>query len=117
MKSWLRSVASAIAPSAHGFVVHLNIVLYATAHWLCVPVMPFLTKKLGADPVMFGYLQTFAGFAQLIGGPFLGESRGYTLDLNLILPFISQLVLFSRLDCRCVWSTIGFEHKSDCGRA
>ena len=53
-------------------VVHLNIVFYALAHWMCVPVLPFLSKKLGADPVMFGYLQTFANLAQLIGGPLLG---------------------------------------------
>eukprot|EP00047_Mylnosiga_fluctuans_P014094 m.35355 g.35355 ORF g.35355 m.35355 type:complete len:429 (+) comp5314_c0_seq1:37-1323(+) len=53
-------------------VVHANIVLYSMAHWMCVPIIPFLSKRLGADPVMFGYLQTAAGLAQLIGGPLLG---------------------------------------------
>lgn len=59
-------------------IVYLNIIFYAFAYWMCVPVMPFLSKKLGADPVMFGYLQTFAGFAQLIGGPLLG----WVVDLH-----------------------------------
>lgn len=29
-------------------VVHVNIVLYALCFWLCQPVLPFLSKKLGA---------------------------------------------------------------------
>ncbi len=54
-------------------VVYITIALYALSYWMCVPVLPFLSKKLGMDPIMFGYLQTFYGFFQFIGGPFLGE--------------------------------------------
>jgi OCT family organic cation transporter-like MFS transporter 18 len=33
----------------------------------------YLTKKLGADPVTFGYLQTTFAVVQLAGGPLFGR--------------------------------------------
>ena len=33
----------------------------------------YLTKKLGVDPVMFGYLQTTFAITQLAGGPLFGQ--------------------------------------------
>ncbi|CAG2197507.1 SLC22A18 [Mytilus edulis] len=35
--------------------------------------LPYLTKKLGVDPVMFGYLQTTFAVVQLAGGPLFGQ--------------------------------------------
>lgn len=54
-------------------VININVVLYSMANWIVGPVIPFLSKRFGADPVMFGYLQSAAGLAQLVGGPFLGK--------------------------------------------
>ena len=52
--------------------VYTSIAIYAMANWMCAPVLPFLMQHLGADPLIFGYLQTCAGLAQMLGGPLLG---------------------------------------------
>merc|ERR1711990_732922 len=39
-------------------LVHLNIVVYAAAFWMQQPVLPFLSKELGADEVTFGQLSS-----------------------------------------------------------
>eukprot|EP00051_Salpingoeca_urceolata_P016157 m.213269 g.213269 ORF g.213269 m.213269 type:complete len:413 (+) comp18603_c1_seq1:240-1478(+) len=54
-------------------VVHLNIVFYAASYWSTQPVLPWLSEKLGADVVLFGYLQTLFSFVQLVGGPMIGR--------------------------------------------
>ena len=37
------------------------------------PVLPFLSKKLGADAVVFGQLQTLFSAVQLVGNPVIGR--------------------------------------------
>ncbi|XP_019855205.1 PREDICTED: solute carrier family 22 member 18-like [Amphimedon queenslandica] len=54
-------------------VCHTVIFLYATAFWINIGVFPFLTKKLGIDTVIFGYLQTVSAIALLLGGPLFGR--------------------------------------------
>lgn len=46
-------------------VVHLNIVVYAFAYWLAQPVFPFISNNLGADPIVFGYLQSSISILQV----------------------------------------------------
>lgn len=49
-----------------------------------VPVFPYLSKQLGADPVVFGYLSSFNQFVMLVGAPIIGkliDSRGAKLAL------------------------------------
>ena len=42
---------------------HANITIYAMCYWMTVPILPFVSKNLGADPIVFGYLQTaFSAF-------------------------------------------------------
>lgn len=53
--------------------VHLNIVLYSTCFFAQAQVLPYLTKKIGLHPVVYGYLQTAFAIAQLIGGPLFGR--------------------------------------------
>ena len=68
------------------FILHLNIFCYAFAFWMTQPILPFLTKQLGADVVVFGYFQTFFSVAQFIGGPFIGQvvdSHGANVALLL----------------------------------
>lgn len=54
-------------------ITHLNTFLYATCFFIQAGSLPYLTKKLGADPVTFGQLQTVFAIAQLIGGPIYGR--------------------------------------------
>ncbi|XP_072905369.1 solute carrier family 22 member 18 [Hemitrygon akajei] len=59
-----------------GFVIlitHFNMALYSTCFWIQNGVMPYLSKKLGMDAVMFGYLQTTFAIVQLLGGPLFGR--------------------------------------------
>lgn len=56
----------------------------------------FLTKSLGADPVVFGQLQTAFAVAQLAGGPVygrLGDMMGERMAL--ILAFASAAASYS----------------------
>ncbi|OWF38856.1 solute carrier family 22 member 18-like [Mizuhopecten yessoensis] len=52
---------------------HVNIFLYATCFWIQTGALPYLTKKLGVDMVVFGYLQTTFAIVQLAGGPLFGR--------------------------------------------
>ncbi|BFZ11456.1 hypothetical protein BsWGS_14495 [Bradybaena similaris] len=54
-------------------VTHVNIFLYSCAFWIQQAVVPYLSKELGADPVVFGYLQTSFAVVQLAGGPLFGR--------------------------------------------
>ncbi|GCB60574.1 hypothetical protein scyTo_0011158 [Scyliorhinus torazame] len=62
--------------SRSGFVIlviHINMALYSTCFWIQSGVMPYLSKRLGMDTVMFGYLQTTFAIIQLLGGPLFGR--------------------------------------------
>ncbi|KAK3588585.1 hypothetical protein CHS0354_001911 [Potamilus streckersoni] len=54
-------------------VTHINIFLYAACFWIQTGTLPYLSKKLGVNPVMFGYLQTTFAVVQLAGGPLFGR--------------------------------------------
>ncbi len=65
-------------------VTHFNVFLYATCFFIQVGTMPYLSKKLGADPTTFGQLQTVFAIVQLMGGPLygrLGDTMGERLAL------------------------------------
>eukprot|EP00283_Hemiselmis_rufescens_P025123 CAMPEP_0173450078 /NCGR_PEP_ID=MMETSP1357-20121228/43998_1 /TAXON_ID=77926 /ORGANISM="Hemiselmis rufescens, Strain PCC563" /LENGTH=184 /DNA_ID=CAMNT_0014416727 /DNA_START=11 /DNA_END=562 /DNA_ORIENTATION=- len=67
-------------------LVHLNITLYALTFWLTRPVLPFLSTQLGADSVVFGYLQTVFSFVQLLGAPIIGrlcDTQGAKIALQM----------------------------------
>ncbi|XP_051885006.1 solute carrier family 22 member 18 [Pristis pectinata] len=91
---------------------HFNMALYSTCFWIQNGIMPYLSKKLGMDAVMFGYLQTTFAIIQLLGGPLFGRfgdlfgsraalslaylSSGFTcvlmgLSTNVSLLFLSRL--------------------------
>ncbi|CAD7965633.1 unnamed protein product [Amoebophrya sp. A25] len=54
-------------------LVHLNIISYAFAYWITQPVLPYLSKSLGADAITFGYLQTVTSVMQILGGAAIGR--------------------------------------------
>ncbi|XP_042197441.1 solute carrier family 22 member 18 [Callorhinchus milii] len=47
--------------------------LYSTFFWIQTGVMPYLSRRLGMDTVVFGYLQTAFAVIQLLGGPVFGR--------------------------------------------
>ena len=57
----------------YNVLVHSNIVVYALCYWLTQPILPFLSKDLGADMVVFGYFQTSVSILQFIGAPVVGR--------------------------------------------
>jgi len=40
---------------------------------LVVPLLPFYASAVGADPAVYGLLQTTYGVSQLVGGPLMGR--------------------------------------------
>jgi MFS family permease len=42
-------------------------------YWLSQPAFPYLSKELGADTVVFGYLQSFNSLVMMIGSPLIGK--------------------------------------------
>jgi len=78
------------------YVTHFNLFLYATCFFIQTGTLPFLTKKLGADPVVFGQLQTAFAIAQLAGGPIygrLGDLMGERVAL--VLAFASATASYA----------------------
>eukprot|EP00392_Amoebophrya_sp_AT5.2_P008697 g8725.t1 len=54
-------------------LLHANIAVYAFAYWVTQPVLPYLSKSLGADAITFGYLQTVTSVMQILGGAAIGR--------------------------------------------
>ncbi|ELU12622.1 hypothetical protein CAPTEDRAFT_166600 [Capitella teleta] len=79
-------------------ITHLNICLYATCFWIQIGALPYLTKKLGLDPVFFGYLQTTFAVVQLCGGPLFGRFGDiYGARAAMVLAFVSASLSYSIL--------------------
>ncbi|XP_067849851.1 solute carrier family 22 member 18 isoform X3 [Heptranchias perlo] len=77
-------------------VTHFNMALYSTCFWIQTGVMPYLSKRLGMDTVMFGYLQTTFAILQFLGGPLFGResfaayvaAAGSVLNTIVVLKYI-----------------------------
>ena len=54
-------------------IVHFNITIYAAGYLMQQPVLPFLSKELGADEITFGQLTSAISFLALLGGPVMGR--------------------------------------------
>lgn len=65
--------AESEAAAVEAALLHLSIVLYSCAYWMCSPLLPFLTKELGADRVVFGYMQSFFEAMQIISSVVFGR--------------------------------------------
>merc|ERR1711872_1139661 len=76
-------------------ITHFNVFMYATCYWIQSGTLPYLTKKLGADPVSFGHLQTVFAIAQLLGGPVYGRLGDLFGERTaLIVAFSSSVVTY-----------------------
>ena len=89
-KKMSRSNASRVT-----LITHINIFLYSTCYWIQSGTLPYLTKTLGADPVMFGHLQTVFSILQLLGGPVYGRIGDmYGERSALIIAFSSSVLTY-----------------------
>jgi len=76
-------------------VTHINIILYSTCYWIQSGTLPYLTKTLGADPVIFGHLQTVFSVLQLLGGPVYGRIGDmYGERTALLIAFSSSILTY-----------------------
>lgn len=81
---------------------HGAILLYSMAFFIQASTLPYLTKSLGVDPVMYGYLETAFAISQLIGGPLFGRFGDvFGGRKSFILAFISA---------SCSYGILGFAH-------
>ncbi|XP_064653154.1 solute carrier family 22 member 18-like [Lineus longissimus] len=79
-------------------ITHFNVFLYALFFWIQNGIMPFLTKKLGVNTVMYGYLQTTFATVQLLGGPVFGRFGDiYGSKYALMLAFSSATMTYGIL--------------------
>jgi len=77
-------------------ITHFNVFMYATCYWIQIGTLPYLTKKLGADPVTFGQLQTVFAVVQLLGGPLYGRLGDlFGEKLALISAFVAAVLTYS----------------------
>lgn len=77
---------------------HLNAVIYSSCFWVQIGVLPYLSKKLGADPVVFGYLQTTFAVVQLCGGPIFGRFGDiFGSRAALVLSFMAAAMSYTIL--------------------
>lgn len=78
--------------------IYFNAILYSSCFWVQIGVMPYLSKKLGADPVVFGYLQTTFALVQLCGGPIIGRFGDiFGSRAALVLSFAAAALTYSIL--------------------
>ena len=85
-------------------VTGYNRVRILTSDWLtqiiltsdCLTgTLPYLTKHLGADPIIFGHLQTVFSILQLLGGPVYGRIGDiYGEKTALIIAFSSSILTY-----------------------
>ena len=60
-----------------------------------LPPVQFLTKKLGVDAVLFGYLQTASAVAMLLGGPLFGRFGDlFGAKAALLVAFIASFFFY-----------------------
>ena len=102
-------------------VTHSIIFIYSAAFWIQIGVMPvshmvsggsgralhvtcnssptqFLSKSLGADPVVFGYMETVFAIAMLLGGPIFGRFGDlFGARSALLMAFVSSFLTYAVL--------------------
>jgi len=76
-------------------VTHFNVFMYAACFFIQTGTLPYLTKKLGADPVTFGTLSTVFSVCQLLGGPIYGRLGDVLGEKTaLLLAFTSTFLTY-----------------------
>lgn len=59
------------------YVIYASIVLYSICFMMQQPLLPYLTKELGASTAQFATLQSIFNGAQAVGGLLSGESGAH----------------------------------------
>jgi len=74
-------------------ITHFNVFLYAACYWIQSGTLPYLTKSLGADPVIFGRLKTVFSLCQLVGGPIYGRLGDLMGERTALITAFSASIL------------------------
>ncbi|XP_012521039.1 PREDICTED: solute carrier family 22 member 18 [Propithecus coquereli] len=83
-------------------LTYLLTTLELTCLFMQFSILPYLSRRLGLDSVVFGYLQTTFGVLQLLGGPVFGrfaDQRGARAALTL--SFLASSALYLLLVASC----------------
>jgi MFS family permease len=75
--------------------INLNIFVYALCYWIQTPVLPYISKELGADAVQFGTLISFVSFFSFIGAAAIGrvnDTKG--AKVSLLISQIGSFVMY-----------------------
>ncbi|XP_005384268.1 PREDICTED: solute carrier family 22 member 18 isoform X1 [Chinchilla lanigera] len=83
-------------------LTYLLAALELTCLFMQFSILPYLSRRLGLDPVAFGYLQTTFGVLQLLGGPIFGrfaDQRGARAALSL--SFLAATAFYLLLAAAC----------------
>lgn len=54
-------------------LIHASLILYSFFHWLQTPIVPYLSKEVGATPLVQGYIQSFGQLLMFAGAPLVGR--------------------------------------------
>ncbi|EGW08465.1 Solute carrier family 22 member 18 [Cricetulus griseus] len=86
-------------------IIILTYVLAAlelTCLFMQFSILPYLSRTLGLDSVVFGYVQTTFGVLQLLGGPVFGRfADQYGARAALSLSFVAASTLYLLLVASC----------------
>ena len=71
--------------------MHIDMMVLST-------LLQFLSKKLGANPVLFGYMETVFAVTMLIGGPLFGRFGDiFGARAALLMAFLSSFLTYFTL--------------------
>ncbi|TMS39269.1 hypothetical protein L596_005818 [Steinernema carpocapsae] len=87
-------------------ITYLLSVLYNVAFFLQMMIIPYVSKQLKISDTDFGYVQTFFGFSQMIGGPLFG----YYIKQNGIRQALSLCYAASLLSALMLLFSQNFTH-------
>ncbi|KAK3283158.1 hypothetical protein CYMTET_9134 [Cymbomonas tetramitiformis] len=96
MKDFNALLATLRSVSFELWIVYINIMLYAMCYQMQVPVLPYLTKRLGSDTQGYGNLQMGFGVVQFFGGLLAGPLADvYSGELLLFVSFLASALCYT----------------------
>ncbi|KAK0399722.1 hypothetical protein QR680_003179 [Steinernema hermaphroditum] len=81
-------------------------IFYNVAFFLQMMITPYVSKQLQISDTEFGYVQTFFGFTQMVGGPLFG----YYIKQNGIHKALSICYAATLLSSLILWFSQSFTH-------
>jgi len=101
MGQWVDSLTLWVGCNdSSSLLVHLNVLLYALCFWIQQPILGYLSTELGANPVMFGSLDTLVSVLSLVGGGWMGsltDTKG--AKFSIMVCQLGSLVMYLIMSC------------------